>query len=211
MADIPDHLDLTDPRVMRGLAHPLRLALLRLLAQQGAATATELAGQLGVSAPSASYHLSQLAKFGFVVDAPRPGGGRDRPWQAVARGFRWASGANSTPETAAAAAALRRQLTAHGLAALSEYETAQERYPGSWREAAFVITDTVLLTSEELTEVAEEVRQVVARAQRRHGGERAGAAVRPVRLFAFGVPDEPPPVADEGQPTVTPREEPSDD
>lgn len=75
-----------DPRSLRGLAHPLRMRLLSDLRQNGPATASQLADRLGESSGATSYHLRQLAAYGFVEDDPERGKGRERWWRSVARG-----------------------------------------------------------------------------------------------------------------------------
>lgn len=67
---------------LRALAHPVRQRLLRALAAAGTATATELAEQVGESPPNCSWHLRQLARYGFVTEAGG-GPGRKRPWRLV--------------------------------------------------------------------------------------------------------------------------------
>ncbi len=75
-----------DARSLRGLAHPLRLQLLGLLRIDGPATATRLAVRTGESTGATSYHLRQLAAYGFVVeDTGRAAGGRERWWRAAHR------------------------------------------------------------------------------------------------------------------------------
>ena len=75
-----------DARSLRGLAHPLRLELLGLLRLDGPATATQLAERTGQSSGSTSYHLRQLAAYGFVIeDTERSQGKRDRYWRAAHR------------------------------------------------------------------------------------------------------------------------------
>jgi DNA-binding transcriptional ArsR family regulator len=74
-----------DPRSLRALAHPLRLQLLGLLRADGPATASQLAARTGQSSGATSYHLRQLAEFGFVQDAEERGNARDRWWRAVHR------------------------------------------------------------------------------------------------------------------------------
>ena len=54
---------------MRALAHPVRLALLEVLADAGQLTATEAGERIGESPANASFHLRQLAKYGFVEEA----------------------------------------------------------------------------------------------------------------------------------------------
>src|SRR5215469_2376054 len=76
------HKQITDPQALRALAHPLRLQLLEELAISGPATATELGERVGESPANCSWHLRQLARYGFVEEAGG-GVGRQRPWQVV--------------------------------------------------------------------------------------------------------------------------------
>ena len=72
--------ELTDPKAMRALAHPVRLALLEAFADTDTLTATEAGERVGESPANASFHLRQLAKYGFVEEADG-GTGRRRPWK----------------------------------------------------------------------------------------------------------------------------------
>src|SRR5579862_1853422 len=74
---------LGDPRAMRALAHPTRLALLDHLHNVGKATATECSEFVDESPSSCSYHLRSLAQWGFVEEV-EGGFGRQRPWRARA-------------------------------------------------------------------------------------------------------------------------------
>jgi predicted ArsR family transcriptional regulator len=70
------------PRSPRSLPdHPVRIALLDLLAELGTVTSTQAAARLGYSSGLCSFHLRQLARHGIVEEAPRHGGGRVRPWR----------------------------------------------------------------------------------------------------------------------------------
>ncbi|MBF9128190.1 winged helix-turn-helix transcriptional regulator [Plantactinospora sp. S1510] len=71
------------PTSLRGLAHPLRVRMLNALRADGPATATLLAQRLGQSTGATSYHLRQLAQYGFVVEEPKRGPGRERWWRAA--------------------------------------------------------------------------------------------------------------------------------
>ncbi|MCX4745686.1 helix-turn-helix domain-containing protein [Kitasatospora sp. NBC_01287] len=68
-------MEISDPKAIRALAHPLRLDLMELLATGGPATAARCGRVLGVPQANCSFHLRQLAKYGFVEEA---GPGRDR-------------------------------------------------------------------------------------------------------------------------------------
>lgn len=72
-----------DPKSLRGLAHPLRVRILGLLREGGPATSTTLAKRLGLSTGATSYHLRQLAEYGFVAEDRSRGVGRERWWRAV--------------------------------------------------------------------------------------------------------------------------------
>ena len=86
---------ITDARTLRALAHPVRIALFEELALGGAMTATEIGERIGETATTCSFHLRQLAKYGFVEEAGG-GTGRSRPWRLtpVGRSF------SPTPESA---------------------------------------------------------------------------------------------------------------
>jgi DNA-binding MarR family transcriptional regulator len=81
----PNYVRLS-PQTLRGIAHPLRVRLLGLLREDGPSTATRLAERTRQSSGATSYHLRQLAAYGFVRDVPDRGTGRERWWQAVHRG-----------------------------------------------------------------------------------------------------------------------------
>ncbi|WP_232733957.1 helix-turn-helix domain-containing protein [Kitasatospora sp. CB02891] len=68
------------PGVRRPLPdHPVRIALLDLLAEAGTVTSTGAAARLGLSSGLCSFHLRQLARYGLVEEVPQ--GGRARPWR----------------------------------------------------------------------------------------------------------------------------------
>jgi DNA-binding transcriptional ArsR family regulator len=74
------------PTMLRGLVHPLRLRILRMLREDGPSTASRLGERIGQSSGVTSYHLRQLAEHGFIVEDTERGNGRDRWWRAA---FRW--------------------------------------------------------------------------------------------------------------------------
>jgi DNA-binding transcriptional ArsR family regulator len=96
-----DQLELTDPRAMRAVAHPVRIELLRALANEPK-TATQCAELVGESPQSCSYHLRTLAKYGFVERAESTNG-KERPWRKTKGGMTWS--AHTDPEAARALSA----------------------------------------------------------------------------------------------------------
>jgi hypothetical protein len=75
-----ERVDLTDPKAIRALAHPLRWGLLEALSHAGTLTATQASEMLGESPANCAFHLRTLAKYGFVEEAGG-GRGRERPWR----------------------------------------------------------------------------------------------------------------------------------
>ena len=79
----------TDVRALRALAHPLRNRLLGLLRLHGPATASQLGRAVGESSGATSYHLRQLAAYGFVEEVEGQGTARERWWRARHRMTSW--------------------------------------------------------------------------------------------------------------------------
>src|SRR4051812_4794986 len=70
----------SDTRALRALAHPLRVRLYEFVSREGTLTTTQASVLTGESTASCSFHLRQLAKYGFIEEAPG-GRGRERPWR----------------------------------------------------------------------------------------------------------------------------------
>ncbi|HEU5331401.1 MAG TPA: helix-turn-helix domain-containing protein [Actinocrinis sp.] len=73
----------TDPKALRAMAHPLRLELIEVLNRTGPATAARCARILGSTQASCSFHLRQLAKYGYVEEADAGPDRRERRWRLV--------------------------------------------------------------------------------------------------------------------------------
>ncbi|ADB52071.1 winged helix-turn-helix domain-containing protein [Conexibacter woesei] len=68
--------DITDPRLIKALAHPLRIRILAILEDRELASPNELSELLGVSLGVMSYHVRRLHALGFlelVKRTPRRG------------------------------------------------------------------------------------------------------------------------------------------
>ncbi|MFI6597822.1 winged helix-turn-helix domain-containing protein [Nonomuraea sp. NPDC050536] len=83
-----ERFEISDPQVLKIVAHPLRVRLLGLLRTDGPATASELGRKVAESSGSTSYHLRELAKYGFIEEDPSPDG-RERRWRARHRYTSW--------------------------------------------------------------------------------------------------------------------------
>src|ERR1700746_3973283 len=96
---------LKDPRDIRALAHPARMAIIDALASGDELTATECAALTGLSPSATAYHLKLLERYGFAEPAPARSDGRERPWRASDRRTQFELDA-STPAGAAATTAV---------------------------------------------------------------------------------------------------------
>ena len=59
------HTDITDPRVIKALAHPLRVHILGLL-EERTLSPSEIAEEIGSPLVNVSYHVRQLAQLGLL-------------------------------------------------------------------------------------------------------------------------------------------------
>lgn len=174
-------LELTDPKQMRALAHPLRLQLLGLLRADGPATATALAERSGVSVPLASYHLRQLAVHGFVDEAPELArDGRERWWRAAHERTSWSAVALlDSPERSAAEQALTRAVVQRYAEVLSDWVEAAPDWPRTWVKAAEMSDWLLELTPRRARALVAELSAVVER----YAAEPPQPGARPVHAI----------------------------
>jgi DNA-binding transcriptional ArsR family regulator len=182
--------EIIDPQAMRALAHPVRLAALSYLQKNGPATATQLSEHVGASPSVTSWHLRHLATFGLVVDGPPPSGSdrRQRWWNAVARGFRYAM--PDTPEGTEAGRLLRTELMNQALESAQHWiaETEPVLDP-EWSRLAGSANTLLVLTPAEAEAIESAIEQLLAPyVQRRDAGDTPDDA-RPVRYLRMSLPE----------------------
>lgn len=158
-------LELTDPRQMRALAHPLRLRLLGLLRLDGPATASALAADVGESPALVSYHLRTLGRHGFVHEDPELArDGRERWWRASHPGMTWEPVRFlDTPERAAAANALLSEIAERYAEAGREWLADTPNWSEKWVEAADMSDWRLHLTAAQALRMREEVAEIIER------------------------------------------------
>ncbi|MFF2053335.1 ArsR/SmtB family transcription factor [Leifsonia sp. NPDC058194] len=145
---------ITDPKALRALAHPLRLALLDHLMSFGPRTASECAEVVGSTASNCSYHLRTLARFG-LVEAVEAADGRERPWQSTATGLSF--GRTEDPGFRLGADTAERLLADRQIddeAALAHRALAQrDDQPEEWRDASMLTGYALRVSPAELKEL----------------------------------------------------------
>jgi DNA-binding transcriptional ArsR family regulator len=146
---------INDAQTMRALSHPVRIGLMEALSLHGPMTATEVGDLLGESATTCSFHLRQLAKYGFVEEAGG-GKGRSRPWKMSSIGMRM-SATHDDPETALAAGALAGMIRDRQLKRYQIWWETRASYPPEWQSAASDSEVVTYMTAAELRELNDEV------------------------------------------------------
>lgn len=172
---------LTDPKAIRALAHPARLAVIEELYDGGKAlTATECAAIAGLTPSAMSYHLRSLERAGIVERADAAADGRERPWRAAGTHVNVESD-SFTAETAALSTLLLSRLGEQFTSWLGR----RERESQQWRDAALATNTRVWLTAEELTELWQGLEAKLREFRVR---EDRPADARRVRLSVFAFP-----------------------
>jgi DNA-binding transcriptional ArsR family regulator len=153
--------DVNDPKTLRALTHPVRLALLEALALEGPLSATAAGELIGESPTTCSFHFRQLAKYGFVEEADS-GPGRLRPWKIVNVGMRF-SDVTEDAETSIAAKSLERMVFDRAMSRFANYLSAKASFPKVWQEASQNVETILWVTPHELEEITHDVMEIFHR------------------------------------------------
>jgi DNA-binding transcriptional ArsR family regulator len=151
-------MDITDPKAMRALAHPLRIRLLEVVATHGPITAARASGYVDESPSNCSFHLRTLAQHGYIERASGATG-RDRPWQ-ITDITQHLDRNQAGPDAQMAAMALGDQIQSW------EFERMRAGrhlpVPDAWKGHLFEVGSTLFLTPEEADAFSESYRQLIA-------------------------------------------------
>ncbi|MGW4454944.1 ArsR/SmtB family transcription factor [Streptomyces albidoflavus] len=178
-----------DPRSLRGLAHPLRMRLFRALRESGPATASQLAGRLDESSGATSYHLRQLAAYGFAEDAPEHGKGRERWWRATSQGIRLEPDRLNLadPVQRGAVDVLMHEIADNHTEELSTWLATRHEWPTAWQEAYDLSDYSYRLTPAQAVELRERAGELLEsfRAYEAQNADAEDAAPYRVHLHGF--------------------------
>jgi DNA-binding transcriptional ArsR family regulator len=177
-------LKLTDPRTIKALSHPARIAAIDELYGGRVATSTELAALTDLSASAMNYHMRALEKLGIVERDDSARDGREHPWRAAAQGLS-VEGLQSRAQQAAASL-LSSAVVDNLRRSVDRYAAAEATLPAEWQDHANFDSGTVYLTADETRELIDAVMAAAKpyrwRRTRRKGTQR-------VRLALAIVPD----------------------
>jgi DNA-binding transcriptional ArsR family regulator len=172
-----------NPRSIRALAHPARLAIIDALATGEELTATQCAELTGLSPSATAYHLKLLEQYGLAeAAAPRPDR-RERPWRATGRQIQTDLDISAPAGASAAAAVVAAHIDMTRAIAV-EFTAAGHAEPEQWRDAAVLNNADLWLTVEEFQRVGKDLGAVIAPYRRRT----RPAGSRQVRVMNVVVP-----------------------
>jgi DNA-binding transcriptional ArsR family regulator len=178
--------DITDPKAMRALAHPVRLAILDAMRNEGELTATRAAELLNQSPGNMSWHLQMLAKYGFIVEA-EGAKGRSRPWK-IAPVTNTFNPTEAIPGSFDAIEHLVITVLDRSFEQLQEWWRQRNDFGDAWLRASFVNEKTSFLTHAELAEINAQTDQLLSRYdERTDPAQRPGDAL-PVHMVTFAHP-----------------------
>ncbi|MCP3787600.1 winged helix-turn-helix domain-containing protein [Micromonospora sp. A3M-1-15] len=159
---------ISDPQVMRALAHPARMAIMEHLSTvEGGATATECAEIAGLSPSATSYHLRELAKFGLIEEAPSRGDARERVWRAFSPSYYIESGQDADSEARAAELALVDAHLARDSQRARDWIRRAPDEPPDWYQAAWFSDSLLQVTADELAELNQAIQALMNPYRRR--------------------------------------------
>ena len=206
-------MEISDPKAIRALAHPLRLDLLQILGASGPATAAQCGRVLGVSQASCSFHLRQLGKYGFVVDVGPGRDRRERQWQVahLRLTVRMGAGGDEIVRQQVEGLVVERELQA-----ILEYSRRPDGADPDWQHKAGIVTGMAVLSPDDAAELKEKwialVRPYIAKAWTEVPAPAPGQ--RYVRYFLattpLPAPTTPTPAPTTPTPAPTPAPESSD-
>jgi hypothetical protein len=188
--DQPEELSITDPTMMRALAHPVRIALIELFGVHPTLTATQASEALGESPANCAFHLRTLAKYGFIEEAGG-GRGRERPWRASTKSLRIRlRSSDLDSEQARVAAGALEQVWHDRWFSRIKGIFANRRWSPAWDNAAGSSQTLTFLTAEELRAVRDEINVIISRHldERRLDPSKRPAGAMPVEIVCFAYP-----------------------
>lgn len=183
-----------DATSLRGIAHPLRVRILGMLREYGPSTATRLAERLGQSTGATSYHLRQLAQYGFVIEEAGRGAGRERWWRAAHH--------RTVFDTQSVAGEADAETDVYLRSVASVYAERVDRWlserpslPAEWSGASTLSDWSLRLTPAEAKQLLDQLGALVARQRQAEAGDGAPDGARRVvvqlQLMPFVEPEVP--------------------
>lgn len=177
-------ITLDDPRAIRALSHPARIAVIDELYGGRVATSTELATLTGLTPSAMSYHMRAMERLGIVERDESAADARERPWRAAGSGLDVST--LTTRAQQAAVALLTGALMDTQRRDLDGYIAVEAELPPEWRAKAGLNSGTAYLTAAETQELITALDAAAEPFRRK--GRRRRKGTRRVRMGQLVVP-----------------------
>lgn len=166
--------DIDDPRLVKGLAHPLRIHILRVL-EDRVASPSEIAAELDAPLGNVSYHVRFLARMGLIeLSGTEPRRGAvEHYYRAVGRPQISAKAWEQVPQV------VKNALMRSTLDEIGKMVAAAARMGGFDRDQAHVSRKAYALDQQgfdDLSEVVAELQDRAAKIERESASRLAGAS-----------------------------------
>lgn len=193
MAEKPGSTEITELAALKALAQPRRRQILERLTLHGPATSAILARALALNTGATSYHLRELARYGFVEDAvaEERAAAWARWWRAVPGDRRFPPRSRQSPEVRLVMDELNRHAYAADLALFERLQRDSGESGGElgeWADAFPYSRGSIRLTLPELRAFFEEFIALMNRYKRPDADIPLGARTVHTRLLAFPAP-----------------------
>ena len=174
---MPTQRRITDREALKGLAHPVRRQLYRLIRQTGPATVGQLAARIPLDPGLVSYHVRQLARWGYLAEVPELAKDRrERWWKVTSSSVAWSFMDFQDPEGRAIAETVKSQMVLDEFERLRAFERARDSWSEAWQESVASGEFTLRLTPADLAGLTRELIDVINRwAQNGHDGDAPAA------------------------------------
>jgi DNA-binding MarR family transcriptional regulator len=144
-----------DPTALKALTHPVRLRMLGMLRVDGPATATQLAARLGLNSGATSYHLRQLAQYGFIEEAPH-----------ASRRDRWVPASEVEGEALDLDLAFNQAILSLQVGQMQQALEEYAELPAEWRKASTASDIIIPMTAEQAEALTRRLTDIILEAMR---------------------------------------------
>lgn len=176
---------LTDPRAIKALAHPARLAVIDEFFNGRKLTATECAEIAGLSASAMSYHLRALERWGIIHRSESTDDGRERPWEAAGDGLRLES--DEPRASGAGEAVLINRILDRQRAEVLDWLGRDRAVDDDWNEIMTLTSHGAWLSPDEARRLGQEVVTLLERYER-SAPEPEGPEMKKIQVTLSVVP-----------------------
>jgi DNA-binding transcriptional ArsR family regulator len=182
--------EIADLAALKTLSHPRRYQIFQQLSLLRSATSAMLARELDLNTGATSYHLRELARYGFIEEVPKdsPVHGRERWWRVVPVDLRFPQRSKQSAEIRPVVDEMNRRAYAADIELFEQLQRQSDDL-AEWADAFLYSRGSMQLTLDELRSFFEEYIALINRFKRTGDEVPAGARTVLTRFFALPAPD----------------------